>query len=236
MGDGAIVDAAPADAARRAVDRSVRVRTEVAALSKAFDYGVPDSWSQDVRVGTRVRVPSARPQCAGMGRGGRRSSARRRRRPPAQVLARLGPAAQRRRPDGVGLVALGRPAVVLLAGRVAGHRRPCPAGRAALSPDPSPRPRRPSPVQTGACPVAGVGVEVGGGLGAGGRRDDAVAAGDGPDRPRALRRQPGRRHSRAGSVLVLVPSTGWAERLSARLVRRGYPVAGSWEEARAGGP
>ncbi len=39
-----------------------------------------------------------------------------------------------------------------------------------------------------------------------------------------------------GSVLVLVPSTGWAERLSARLVRRGYPVAASWEEARAGWP
>ena len=35
----------------------MRVRTEVAALSKAFDYAVPDPWAQDVRVGTRVRVP-----------------------------------------------------------------------------------------------------------------------------------------------------------------------------------
>ncbi len=57
MGDGAAVDTAPPDSPRRAVDRSVRVRTEVAALSKAFDYAVPESWSHDVRVGTRVRVP-----------------------------------------------------------------------------------------------------------------------------------------------------------------------------------
>ncbi len=41
-----------------------------------------------------------------------------------------------------------------------------------------------------------------------------------------VRRQPGGGAAGAGSVLVLVPSTGWAERLSARLVRRGYPVAG----------
>ncbi len=42
--------------------------------------------------------------------------------------------------------------------------------------------------------------------------------------------------ARDGSTVVLVPSTGWAERLTARLVRRGYPTAGSWEEARAGWP
>ncbi len=40
----------------------------------------------------------------------------------------------------------------------------------------------------------------------------------------------------AGSLLVLVPSLGWAERLAARLVRRGYAATTTWEEARAGWP
>src|SRR6202020_2985863 len=42
--------------------------------------------------------------------------------------------------------------------------------------------------------------------------------------------------ARAGSVLVLVPSSGWAERLTARLEHRGWPAAGTWEQARAGWP
>ena len=42
--------------------------------------------------------------------------------------------------------------------------------------------------------------------------------------------------ARDGSTVVLVPSTGWAERLTARLVRRGYPATGAWAEARAGWP
>ena len=42
---------------RDAPTRTVRVRTEVAALDKAFDYAVPARWADDVRVGTRVRVP-----------------------------------------------------------------------------------------------------------------------------------------------------------------------------------
>ena len=37
--------------------RTVRVRTEVAALTRTFDYAVPARWAEDVRVGTRVRVP-----------------------------------------------------------------------------------------------------------------------------------------------------------------------------------
>ncbi len=37
-------------------------------------------------------------------------------------------------------------------------------------------------------------------------------------------------------MLVLVPNLGWAERLSARLRRRGIPVAASWEEAASGWP
>jgi primosomal protein N' (replication factor Y) len=41
---------------------------------------------------------------------------------------------------------------------------------------------------------------------------------------------------RPGGVLVLVPAVGWAERLCARLVRRGYRATTDWAEARAGWP
>jgi primosomal protein N' len=37
--------------------RVVRVRTEVAAVAKTFDYAVPPGWGDDVHVGTRVRAP-----------------------------------------------------------------------------------------------------------------------------------------------------------------------------------
>ena len=40
-----------------AATRVVRVRTEVAAVAKTFDYAVPAGWREDVRVGTRVRAP-----------------------------------------------------------------------------------------------------------------------------------------------------------------------------------
>ena len=37
--------------------RVVRVRTEVAAVAKTFDYAVPPDWRDEVQVGTRVRAP-----------------------------------------------------------------------------------------------------------------------------------------------------------------------------------
>jgi primosomal protein N' (replication factor Y) len=44
-------------------------------------------------------------------------------------------------------------------------------------------------------------------------------------------------HSRSdGGVLVLVPNVGWAERLTARLVWRGYPATMDWTEGRSGWP
>ena len=43
------------------------------------------------------------------------------------------------------------------------------------------------------------------------------------------RRGPGRRAPGEAASLVLVPSTGWAERLSARLVRRGCPATTAWD-------
>lgn len=42
--------------------------------------------------------------------------------------------------------------------------------------------------------------------------------------------------SASGCVLVLVPSTGWAERMTERLRRRGILVATDWAEAAAGWP
>ena len=42
--------------------------------------------------------------------------------------------------------------------------------------------------------------------------------------------------ARPGGVLVVVPAVGWAERLCARLVRRGYLATTDWAEARAGWP
>jgi len=44
------------------------------------------------------------------------------------------------------------------------------------------------------------------------------------------------RASGVGSVVVLVPSVGWAERMTARLRSRGAPVARDWAEAAAGWP
>jgi primosomal protein N' (replication factor Y) len=41
---------------------------------------------------------------------------------------------------------------------------------------------------------------------------------------------------REGSVVVVVPSVGWADRLRQRLGRRGVPAAGTWEQAAAGWP
>src|ERR1019366_7798459 len=38
----------------------------------------------------------------------------------------------------------------------------------------------------------------------------------------------------AGPVLILVPNVGWADRLRARLARRGFAAGGSWAEAAGG--
>jgi hypothetical protein len=41
----------------RDAPRVVGVRTEVAAVTKTFDYSVPPGWDEAVHVGTRVRAP-----------------------------------------------------------------------------------------------------------------------------------------------------------------------------------
>ena len=141
-----------------AADRSVRVRTEVAALSKAFDYAVPDSWSDDVRVGTRVRVPLHGRSVRGWVVADDATAPDGVDVLPLKSWLGWGPPPERRRTGGVGLVALGRPAVVLLAGRVAGHRRPCAAGRTPL-PAADRSPAGPSPAPPGALrPAVGAGM------------------------------------------------------------------------------
>ncbi len=238
MGDGAAVDTAPPDSPRRAVDRSVRVRTEVAALSKAFDYAVPESWTHDVRVGTRVRVPlhgrSVRgwivaegvgtpdgvdllPLKSWLGWG-----------PPPSVVDVTAWASWRWAGPQSFFLRVASPATVVRALPVA--RAFPPASSLATS---SPAPPA---VQTGALPSPAWSAEW----------EEVWERGE-----TAMVRLPPAMDlidlvlaavNRAsdtpsgGSVLVLVPSTGWAERLSARLVQRGYPVAASWEEARAGWP
>ncbi len=53
---GPLSRAAPLNEASSPVLRCVRVRTDVAAVPKVFDYIVPARWAEDVRVGARVRV------------------------------------------------------------------------------------------------------------------------------------------------------------------------------------
>jgi primosomal protein N' (replication factor Y) (superfamily II helicase) len=214
-------------AVARAV-RTVRVRTEVAALAKTLDYSVPPTWAHDVRVGTRVRVPLHGRTVRGWVVDGALDGA----------------------PRGVDVLPLKSwlgwgppPALVELAGWAAWRW----AGSASFflrtaSPDAIVR-ALPGPPVPGVSPRA-----TSPGNGEGPRRfwDDAV------DRaaPTMVRLAPTvdqldlvlsvatdeRIRRRGGSVVVLVPSTGWAERLVARLVRRGVPATAAWDEARAGWP
>ncbi len=219
---------APAGAVTRPV-RAVRVRTEVAALAKTFDYAVPASWEHDIRVGTRVRVPLH-------GRTVR-----------AWVVD-----ADAGAPDGVELLPLKSwlgwgppPAVVQLAEwaawRWAGpatfflHAASAPVVVRGLPAPPAPPvggppasaahtgAATPTPVWDGACTRPGATVV---------RLPPTT---DLIDLVLSVVDDPGVR-ARGGSVIVLVPSTGWAERLTARLTRRGCPATSGWDEARAGWP
>ena len=204
--------------------RTVRVRTEVAALSKTFDYAVPPGWDHEVRVGTRVRVPLHGRSV----RGWVVATSAATDAPPAVELLPLkswlgwGP------PEGV--VELAEWAAWRWAGTPAFFLR-------AASPDAIVRSLPPTP------------------------RADAGPATTTPPHPwtKALDHGSGetvvrlppatdliglvlsvvadeRVRQRDGSVVVLVPSIGWAERLAARLARRGVPATSDWTEARAGWP
>ena len=204
--------------------RTVRVRTEVAALDKTFDYAVPARWSDDVRVGTRVRVPLHGRSLRGW-----------------VVEADVAT------PDGIDLLPLkswlgwGPPSEVLEVAEWASWRwaGPAPFFLHAASPSvvvralPEPPPMPAAPI--GAAPDDAAAEWVGD-LAA---PDVTVVrlppATDLIDLVLSVVGAPGVR-ARGGSVVVLVPSTGWAERLVARLVRRGCPATSVWDEARAGWP
>jgi primosomal protein N' (replication factor Y) len=203
-----------------AATRVVRVRTEVAAVAKTFDYAVPAGWREDVRVGTRVRAPFHGRTVRGW-----------------VVDEDAGS------PDGVEVLPLkswlgwGPPPALVDLAQWAAWRWAGPASFFL-------RTASPSTIVRALPPAPALGPPEG-------------ASAPWPDDLELTRpgltvvRQPPLTdpidlvvsvvedpavRARAGSVLVLVPSSGWAERLTARLERRGYPVAGSWEQARAGWP
>ena len=204
--------------------RTVRVRTEVAALDKTFDYAVPARWTDDVRVGSRVRVPLHGRSVRGW-----------------VVEADVAT------PDGIDVLPLrswlgwGPPSEVIGLAEWASWRWAGPASFFLHAASPSVVVRTlPVPPPLPAAPM-------------GAAPDDAAVewvgelarpgvtvvrlppATDLIDLVLSVVGAPGVR-AREGSVVILVPSTGWAERLVARLVRRGCPATGAWDEARAGWP
>jgi primosomal protein N' (replication factor Y) len=205
----------------------VRVRTDVPALSRLFDYAVPDSWTDDVVVGTRVRVALHGRRVGGW-----------------VVDDDVTP------PEGVeplplkGWSGWGPPPGVIDLAEWAAWRwaGPVPFFLGVASP-PRPVRRLPAvPVVAPDGPMATV-------------FDDMVAraVGEGAVGEGAstvLRMPPTtdlidlvlsvihapQTAARPGGILVLVPSVGWAERLCGRLVRRGYRATTDWAAARAGWP
>jgi primosomal protein N' (replication factor Y) len=204
--------------------QTVRVRTEVAALSKSFDYAVPPDWDHDVRVGTRVRVPlhgrSVRGWVVATGAGATEA-------PPGVALLPL-----------KSWLGWGPPEEVVELAEWASWRW---SGTPAFFL----RTASPDAIVRSLPPAATAGPM-------------SVAT---EERPwtRALDHGMGETvvrlppatdlidlvlsvvanewvRQRDGSVVVLVPSTGWAERLVTRLARRGVPATSNWTEARAGWP
>ncbi|MHB8219092.1 MAG: primosomal protein N' family DNA-binding protein [Acidimicrobiales bacterium] len=195
-----------------AVEPVVRVVPDVPGLSKQFDYTVPGPWRDSVSVGTRVRLVLHGRRVGGwvVATGVD---------PPGGVTLRpiegiAGPGPP------PGLTELARWAAWRWAGTVASFLRAAsPERRVTELPAPPP---------------------------VGGPEADVPAAG-----PASLVRlaptadplpivmgviDEARRSGRRGSVLVMVPSRGWAERMAGRLGRRGVSVASGWSEAAAGWP
>jgi len=223
--------------------RFVRVRTDVPALSRLFDYSVPESWTDDVVVGTRVRValhgrrvggwvvdddvtppegvePLPLKGWSGWG-------------PPPPVIDLAEWAAWRWAgpvPFFLGVASPLRPVRRLPAGELgaAGAGEP---GRGALDS---------GPVATVFDDMVTRAVEEGVvGEGAVGEGMSTVLrippTTDLIDLVLSVVHSP-QTVARPGGVLVLVPSVGWAERLCGRLVRRGYRATTDWAAARAGWP
>jgi primosomal protein N' (replication factor Y) len=204
----------------------VRVRTNVAAVPKLFDYVVPENWADDVTVGTRVGVAlhgrrvggwvvddevtppagvEAQPLLQWSGWG-----------PPPSVVDLAQWAAWRWAGPTSFFLGVASPEKVVRALPLP----PQSATRARLGSD--------GPNMVGELTERALRREVSTLLRLppttdlieliiGVANDEEIAA-------------------RPGGVLVLVPSAGWAERLVNRLVRRGFPATMDWAEARAGWP
>jgi len=211
----------------------VRVRTDVPAVSRLFDYAVPEGWTDDVVVGTRVRVALHGRRVGGW-----------------VVDDDVTP------PEGVeplplkGWSGWGPPPPIIDLAKWAAWRwaGPVPFFLGVASPL---RPVRRLP----AVPAVPAGPAASGPPGADPGAvatafADMVARAIGEGTPAVLRLPPTtdlidlvlsvvhapETAARPGGVLVLVPSVGWAERLCGRLVRRGYRATTDWAAARAGWP
>jgi len=232
------------------------VRTDVPALSRLFDYAVPDSWTDDVVVGTRVRValhgrrvggwvvdddvtppegvePLPLKGWSGWG-------------PPPPVIDLAEWAAWRWAgpvPFFLGVASPLRPVRRLPAVPEGAPDTGAP-DRAAGAPDPG-APGTGPPADTGPLATASLATAFADMV--------ARAVGEGAvmeGTSTVLRIPPTtdlidlvlsvvhapETVARSGGVLVLVPSVGWAERLCGRLVRRGYRATTDWAAARAGWP
>ncbi len=215
------------------------MRTDVAALPKLFDYAVPAQWSDAVTVGTRVRIVLHGRRVGGWVVEDDVTP------PPGVAVAPLALWSGWGPPPGVVETAqwaawrwAGPLSFFLAAGSPSHVVRALPEAPVRPSSPPTARASDgPVPV-----PVPGPGVEV------------TMAA---ETTERALRTgatllrlppttdlidvvttvvQDRGTEARRGSVLVLVPAVGWAERLVERLVRRGLAATTAWDEARAGWP
>ncbi len=204
----------------------MRVRTQVAAVPKLFDYAVPARWDNPVTVGTRVRVvlhgrrvagwvveddvtpppgvtPAPLAQWSGWG-------------PPAAVVDLARWAAWRWAGPLSFFLAAASPTHIVRA-----------LPRAPERPSPGPaipgRPNLTTEVAERALRTAGPAVL---------RLPPST---DLLDVVTTVVNDP-ETSAREGSVLVLVPAIGWARRLVDRLVRRGYAATLEWDKARAGWP
>jgi primosomal protein N' (replication factor Y) (superfamily II helicase) len=200
----------------------VRVRTEVAAVAKVFDYAVPDAWDQPVVVGTRVRVPLHGRSVRGwvvedavagdeeravlhlkswLGWG-----------PPSAVVDLADWAAWRWAGPASSFLGTASPGTIV---RALPRVPPSPGGPLGET-----GPRHPWADALEAATATVVRLPPATDL------LELVLS-------TLTQIHPG---GGAGSVLVLVPSAGWARRLVQRLVRRGWPATTDWAEARAGWP
>lgn len=209
--------------------RYVRIRTDVAAVPKLFDYAVPERWNETVTVGTRVRAVLNGRRVGGWVTEDNVT-------PPAGVIPT--PLTQ--------WSGWGPPAMIVELAEWAAWRWAGPVSffLKAASPDHVVRtlPEPPEPpdarrLTPGEDHRSNVVTEL---------TVQALRTAE----PALLRLPPTtdlidavltvvndpETLGKEGTVLVLVPSLGWAERLVDRLVRRGLSATTEWAKARAGWP